>query len=395
MDSGQASHAALRVLLAFDSFKGSLSATEACRASAALLRERFGDRVLVTEMPLADGGEGSLELLRMREQLDAVVVRTVDAIGRPHEAEYLLNRVGRTAYIEVARVIGLPAVSDVRLRPLEASSYGVGRVVANALDQGAQRIVVFLGGSATTDGGAGLVTALGAKLLDENGVALGPGGGALLSLSEVDLSGLRADASAAKWEFVVDVLAPLTGPTGAALSYSPQKGARTDEAAGLETALTHAATLLEGLSSSQLRDRRGMGAAGGMQLFPTALFQTQTTPGGPFLAHETGALAALERSDLVVTGEGRFDAQSLDGKVVGTLVEAVELLRSRPPIVVVTGDSRAAAHLREAGALEGIAGAFGIAESAADLAGLQADAAGLISRRVADVVSVALATGAR
>jgi glycerate kinase len=392
MPARQAERPALRVLVAFDSFKGSITATEACRASATLLAERFGTRVSVAATPLADGGEGSLELLRTRDRSTTVTVAGVDAIGRPRSVEYLMNDADRVAYIEVAQAVGLPEVSDVALRPLEASSYGVGIVVDDALDRGARRIVLFLGGSATSDGGAGILEALGARLLDAQGMQLARGGGPLQHLSRIDLSGLRPEARTVEWEFVVDVMAPLLGPTGAAQRYSPQKGADPAQVAHLEHALDHAATLLEGLAGSELRDRTGMGAAGGMQLFPAAVFSAETTAGGPFLADETGALAALANADLVFTGEGRFDAQSLDGKVVGTLVRAAEAVHPRPAIIVVAGDVREASQLRATGALEGIAGVFGIAESAADLGELQADAAGLVSRRVADLVSVVLAT---
>lgn len=381
---------ALRVLLAFDSFKGSMTAAEACRASATLLAERFGDRVEVTSKPLADGGEGSLELLQAQGQVEAITVQAVDAIGRPRSVEYLFDNARRIAYIEVARAVGLPAVFDVALRPLAASSYGAGLVVADALDRGATRLVIFLGGSATSDGGSGMLEALGARLVDASGQALERGGGALVDFAEVDATQLHSAAFAAEWEFVADVRAPLLGPTGAAQSYAPQKGASPDQVARLERALDHTSALLEGRTGRDLRDRAGAGAAGGMQLFPAAFFSVEMVAGGPFLMAETGASAALENADVVFTGEGRFDAQSLDGKVVGTLVEVAQAAPNHPAIIVVAGDTREAVRLHGAGALDGIAGVFGIAESAADLADLQADAAGLVARRVAELVSVVL-----
>ncbi|WP_218161796.1 glycerate kinase, partial [Microbacterium sp. AR7-10] len=386
---------ALRVLLAFDSFKGSMTATEACRASATLLAERFGERVEVTSKPLADGGEGSLELLQAQDQVAAVTVQAVDAIGRPRSVEYLLDDTRRIAYIEVAEVVGLPAVSNVELRSLAASSYGAGLVVADALNRGAERLMIFLGGSATSDGGSGILEALGARLLDASGQSLGRGGGALVDLAEVDATRLLPSALAAEWVFVADVKAPLLGPTGAAQRYSPQKGAGPDQVAHLERALDHASALLERRTGRNLRARAGGGAAGGMQLFPAAFCSVEVVAGGLLLAAETGASSALENVDVVFTGEGRFDAQSLDGKVVGTLLEMAQLLPNRPPIVVIAGDTRAAAHLRSSGRLEGIAGVFGIAESAAELSELQADAAGLLARHVAELVSVMLLTGSR
>lgn len=417
-----AAPAPLRVLLAFDSFKGSLGAAEACAAAAGALRERFGARVAPIERPLADGGEGSLELLRERGGLEEVAVSTVDAIGRPLEAAYLRDPERRTAYIEVARAIGLPGVADAPLRPLDASSYGAGVLVADALGRGAERLVVFLGGSATTDGGAGIAAALGARLRDGAGAELPRGGGALADLAEVDWSGVTAAALAAEWTFVADVDAPLLGPTGAAHGYAPQKGADPAQVAVLEAALDHASALLEraaGVAPGTLRDRAGAGAAGGMALLPAALAaagtgSTRMLGGGPFLAAETGALAALETADLVLTGEGRFDAQSLDGKVVGTLALAARVQPHRPPVVVIAGDVSAAAGLRRAAAdaddtssdpdsgadagradpMAGIAAVFGIAEGPAALDDLRADAAGLLGRRAAEAVGLVLAARA-
>jgi len=380
----------LRVLLAFDSFKGSLTATDACAAAASRIRHRFGDDVAVTSIPLADGGEGSLELLHERRGLAPVVVDSVDAIGRPIEVEYLIDVEGRAAYIEVARVVGLPAIPVEARRPLTASSFGVGLVVADAIRRGAERLVVFLGGSATTDGGAGILTALGARLLDAEGQDLPPGGSGLQQLDRVDVSGLLPGVDGTRWTFVADVEAPLLGPTGAALNYSPQKGATPAEAEALERALAHAADVLEAASERDLRSRPGSGAAGGMQMFPATLFDAEMIPGGPFLAREFGVVQELERTDLVITGEGRFDAQSLDGKVVGTLANAVAASARRPALVVVAGDVTEAERLRDSGGLAAVAGVFSIAESAATLAELQADVAELLARRVAEIVSVVL-----
>lgn len=379
------------MLLAFDSFKGSLTATEACSASAELLEARFGDRVRVVSIPLADGGEGSLELLRRGRKLVARSVPAVDAIGRPCVAEYLYSEDERVAYIEVAKVIGLPEVSDVELRPLQASSFGAGLLVADALAQGAERLVVFLGGSATTDGGAGMWSALGARLLDRDGVELQLGGGALATLAAVDIAEVAPSALAAEWVFVADVNAPLLGPTGAAQSYSPQKGADAVQVVVLEEALDHASVVLEERTGRELRTASGAGAAGGMQLFISAFCATEMLAGGPFLAAETGAIAALVDADVVVTGEGRFDAQSLDGKVVGTLAMAAAQLPTPPAIVVVAGDVREARTLRKSGKLGDIDAVFGIADSAAELAELQSQAATLVAECVAEAISLTLA----
>lgn len=376
----------LRVLLAFDSFKGSLSATEACAAVAEALAERWPDRVETTIRPMADGGEGSLELLRLRCGLDAVMADAVDAVGRPLRAEYLLDPSRDTAYIEVASAAGLPQVSDLPLRPLEASSYGVGLLARHALERGARRIVLFLGGSACSDGGAGLLRALGARPTDASGEELTLGGGALAELHDVDASGIILEALLAEWSFVSDIRAPLLGPRGAARCYAPQKGATPGDVERLERALARAAEVLSALTGDPVGDEEGHGAAGGMAVFPSALLRTRMVPGGPFLAEELGVAAAVGCADLVLTGEGRFDRQSVDGKVVGTLAALAAGVEPAPPVIVLAGDvSRAP----DPGS--GVTAAFALADGPAGLQELQERAAELLGALAVNVVAAVLA----
>lgn len=376
----------LRVLLAFDSFKGSISASEACAAVAEALSAKWPDRVMPVELPMADGGEGSLELLQRRMGLRATSADTVDALGRPTRADYLYDERSATAYIEVARAAGLPQVSDVPLQPLEASSYGVGLIAADALARGARRLVVFLGGSASSDAGSGLVSALGCRMLDGAGAEVPAGGGALADLHRLDTSGVSPEALGADWIFVSDIRAPLLGPRGAARSYSPQKGATPEQVELLETAHAHVARVLSRETGREIGGEEGHGAAGGMPVLPSACLRTRMVPGGPFLAEELGLVEALREADLVLTGEGRFDDQSIDGKVVGTVGASAARCSPPPPVIVLAGDVSRAPELTA-----GLTACFALADGPATLGESQERAGALLAALGTEVVATVLA----
>lgn len=377
----------LRVLLAFDSFKGSLTAAEACAAAAEALKARFGELVELREVPLADGGEGSLALLERHLNVERHTVETTDAIGRPTRASFLLDPRARVAFVEVAQAAGLPNVSDVPLQPLTASSFGVGTMVRHALHAGAEEIVLMLGGSATTDGGAGLMAALGLELLDARGERLPPGGGALHALSEVATAALMPEAAAAKWICVSDVSATLTGPEGPAFRFAPQKGANPEQTRILDRALHTARDVLERATGRRLGRAPGSGAAGGMALFPSAFAEVSFVPGGRYLAGQLGLTRLLEETDLVITGEGSFDAQSLSGKVVGTLAELAGEAGGRPPVAVVAGR----VDIANSTLPDPICAALSIADGPATLDDLRLRAAQLVGARATDAVALFLA----
>lgn len=374
----------LRVVLAFDSFKGSLGATEACEAAAKALEDRFGSRVRTVLVPMADGGEGSLTLISRKFGLETITADTVDAIGRPIQGHYLVDEKRRTAYIEVAQAAGLPQVSDVPLRPLQASSYGVGLLIVDALRHGAVELNLFLGGSATTDGGAGIITALGGRLLGADGSELSLGGGALEYLDRVETDGILPSAYSARWSFITDVSAPLTGFKGAARQYSPQKGAQSTEVDSLERGLDRLTSVLEDHHEFGNRNLAGIGSAGGMAALPAALFQTAFQRGGMFFAAQLGLPDALQAADLIITGEGSFDEQSLEGKVVGTVAELASQNNRQIPVVVIAGDVSGAPVIHT----NGLSAVFSISEGAASLVEMQRHAPSLLSRKVVEVVSL-------
>ncbi len=372
---------ALRAVVAFDAFKGSLTAAEACDAAARGIRSvRPGAEVVL--VPMADGGEGSLDALLARGG-EEVVTETVDAIGRPTRARWALE--GSHAVIELAQAAGLPQVEDAPLQPLRASTAGLGRVVLDALDRGADEITLLLGGSATTDGGAGLLAAIGVRLTDASGALVGPGGGGLRSLAHLDASGLDARARAATWRFVTDVDAPLTGPRGAAAVFGPQKGAGADDVALLDAALDRLARVGAAaldVPLATIADVPGAGAAGGVASVLRALTGGSIVAGGDWFAGLAGLDEAVASAELVLTGEGRFDAQSAGGKVV-SVVHATAL-RHDVPLCVLAGAVDAAA--AEAMGVP----AFSLAAGPASLAELQQGAAGLLEAAAASVVRLAL-----
>jgi len=317
----------VRVVVAPDSFKGTLGAAAAAEALAEGWRaERPDDEVLT--LPLADGGEGTLDALGHDLPDDCWRSAPVSGPdGRPVDAAWLLLPDG-TAVVEMARAAGLPLLE--RPDPLHATTRGLGELLAAAVaDPGVQRVMLTLGGSATTDGGTGALAALGARFLDAEGADLPPGGGALARLARVDLAGLTPPPPGGV-QCLVDVTAPLLGPLGAAGQFGPQKGASPEQVAQLDAALERLSDLLGGD-----REAPGAGAAGGTAYGFAVAWGAQFVSGAQAVAAAAGLDEALAGAALVVTGEGQFDAQSLRGKVVGDLVDRAG--RAGVPVSVVAG----------------------------------------------------------
>ncbi|KAB1913008.1 glycerate kinase [Micromonospora sp. AMSO31t] len=316
----------MRVVVAPDSFKGSVAAGDAARALArGWLAHRPGDDVRL--LPLADGGEGTVDAFAAAlpdAERRTTVVPGPD--GRPVDAAWLLLP-DRTAVLELAQSSGLPLLASPDA--LGAHTYGLGVVARAALDAGATRLVIGLGGSASTDGGTGALRALGLRLHDDQGRELPLGGAALAELARLDTTGL-APPPPGGVHLLVDVTAPLTGPAGAAATYGPQKGAGPEAVALLDAALGRFAGLAGGAP-----DQPGAGAAGGTAYGLAALWDARIAPGAATIATLVGLGDALAGADLVLTGEGRFDDTSLTGKVVGSLLDAAAA--AGVPVAVAAG----------------------------------------------------------
>ncbi|NLC36915.1 MAG: glycerate kinase, partial [Alcaligenaceae bacterium] len=302
----------MRVVVAPDSYKESLSAAEVAAAMAHGVRQAAPQAEILC-VPMADGGEGSLAAVLAATSGQRRQARVQDANGSPCEAAW--GWLGdATAFIEMAEAAGLERIALAQRQPLQASTYGVGQLVLEALNAGARRIVLGLGGSATTDGGAGLLQALGAQLLDAHGAELPPGGAALKQLAHIDLSRLDARLADIQFEIAVDVDNPLCGERGAAAIFGPQKGATAHDVQLLDQALAHFAAVCHEKTGKDPSRLPGTGSAGGLGFAIKSFFQAEFRPGVELIAKLARLDDALRGADLVFTGEGRMDRQTLLGK---------------------------------------------------------------------------------
>lgn len=305
---------ARRVLVAADKFKGSLTAVEVAERVTAGLRRVVPD-VRVEALPVADGGDGTVAAA-VAAGFERREVRVAGPLGDEVTAAYALRE--GTAVVEMAEASGLQRLPEGVLAPLTSSTYGSGEVLRAALDAGARTIVFGVGGSATTDGGAGMLAALGARFLDADGEPVAPGGGGLAALASADLTGLDPRLADVELVLASDVDNPLTGPKGAPAVYGPQKGASPDDVTALDAALAHFAKVLEqtegvGARAAEYAASPGAGAAGGIG-FGAMLLGARFRPGIEVMLDVLGFAPALERADLVITGEGSLDEQTLHGK---------------------------------------------------------------------------------
>ncbi|MFP8884065.1 glycerate kinase [Streptomyces mangrovi] len=323
-----------RVLIAADKFKGSLTAAQVAEHTAAGIR-RARPGTGVEALPVADGGDGTVDAA-VAAGFALRQTAVTGPLGKAVTASYALR--GDTAVVEMAQASGLQKMPEGVLAPLSATTYGTGELLLAALEAGARTVVLGVGGSATTDGGAGMLTALGARLLDAGGNPLQPGGGPLRHLATADLSGLDPRLKDIEIVLASDVDNPLTGPHGAAAVYGPQKGAREADVEFLDSALAHYARVLEtvlGPRAARLARRPGAGAAGGVGYAALAALDASFRPGIEVLLDVLGFADALERADLVITGEGSLDAQTLRGKAPAGVAAAAR--RAGRPVVAVCG----------------------------------------------------------
>ncbi|MFF9216653.1 glycerate kinase [Streptomyces viridosporus] len=303
---------ARRVLVAADKFKGSLTAVEVAERVTAGLRRVVPD-LAVEALPVADGGDGTVAAA-VAAGFARREVRVAGPLGDEVTAAYALR--GDTAVVEMAEASGLQRLPAGVFAPLTASTYGSGELLRAALDAGARTLVFGVGGSATTDGGAGMLAALGARFLKADGEPVAPGGGGLAELASADLSGLDPRLGEVELILASDVDNPLTGPQGAPAVYGPQKGASPEEVERLDAALAHFAKVLEGSvgpRATAYAASPGAGAAGGIG-YGALLLGAAFRPGIEVMLDVLGFAPALERADLVVTGEGSLDRQTLHGK---------------------------------------------------------------------------------
>ncbi len=366
------------VVVAPDKFKGTLTAPQvAASVAAGLARARPG--LATVQVPIADGGEGTVDAA------EAAGYRRVEMgvrgpTGLATTAAFAVSE--GTAIIESAQACGLSRLPDGIPAPLTASSRGVGELILTAIRMRAKRIVLGLGGVASTDGGAGLVTALGARLLDESGSQLPPGGAALARLHRIDLSQLK-DLSGTEVIAATDVDNPLLGPSGAAVVYAPQKGATAGDVICLEDGLTRWADVAEETLGRVSRQERGAGAAGGLGFATLAFLGATIRPGIELMLDMLSFASHLSGARLVITGEGALDQQTLHGKAPVGVARAAAAVAPDLPVVAVAGVcSLTASQLGSVG----ISGAYALADIEPDLDRCR-DQAGPLLEEVAGLVA--------
>lgn len=336
----------MRILLAPDKFKGSLTASQVCdHVAAGVLRP--GPGAVLSRALVADGGDGTLDAA-LAAGFAPVPVRAHGPTGEPADA--VIGVRGTVAVVELATVSGRGQLPGGRLEPLLPSSTGVGDLLRAALDAGCREVVLGIGGSACTDAGAGMLQALGARLLADDGTDVGPGGAGLARVARVGLDGLDPRLAGLHVVPATDVDNPLTGPAGAAAVYGPQKGATSSDVADLDAAAGRFATLVDAARPLRMgaADLAGAGAAGGVGFAALAVLGADRRPGIDVVLELAGVEALVAQADLVVTGEGSLDAQTLQGKAVSGVAAAAR--QAGVSCVAVCGQNTLdAATLRRAG----------------------------------------------
>lgn len=376
----------MNLLICPDSYKDALSARDAARAIAEGAR-RVDPAIGIDECPLADGGEGSLDALLASTGAERRIATVQDALGRSCEAAWGWHPESRTAYVELAEASGLQALTREERTALHSTTHGVGELIRAALDSGAQRLLVTLGGSATNDGGAGMLVALGARLLDAQGKPLPPGGAALEQLAHLDLSELDPRLADIEVEAAVDVDNPLLGERGASAIFGPQKGASPADVARLDAALCHFADHASQLLNEDHREQPGTGAAGGMGFAVATFLRGRLRPGIEMIMEQANMEQRLAKADLVITGEGQLDGQSLSGKTPIGVSRAASARHL--PVIVLAGRM---APGWQAALQEGVSAAFALADGPMDLDEALSRCAELLSDRTENLVRTIYAT---
>lgn len=363
----------MHILVACDSFKDALDATSVCRAIATGLK-RAHPHATIQEMPLSDGGEGLLDVLRGPLNLSTVETASHDPLGRPITGRYGLSGDGKTCVVEMAEASGLQRLTLAERDPLRATTFGTGELLADARARGATKAVLAIGGSATNDGGIGAAAALGWQFLDANGKPLPPDGGHLHGIARI----VPAPAPFASMEVLCDVTNPLFGPHGAAWIYGRQKGGTDATLPGLDDGLKHLASVVAAQLGRDVAQAPGAGAAGGLGYGAMVFFGATLRRGIEVVLDLTGFDEAAARADLIITGEGHLDGQSAQGK----LIQGVCARARGKRVIALAG--KLSATPDDIAAI-GLAGAFSINREQRPLAEMLAATAANLERTAAEL----------
>jgi glycerate kinase len=375
----------LKIVVAPNALKGSLGSVAAAQAMSAGVR-LAAPAAEIVQLPVADGGDGLLEVLGTGEGLERIPCRVTGPLGSPVDCALLYAADRRLAIIEMAAAAGLALLPSSGLDPMQATTFGVGELLRVALDHGARRIILGIGGSATSDGGTGLARALGGRFLDAHGKELPGNAAALQHIKRIDLEQLDPRLAQAHIDVICDVDNPLLGAAGAARVFSPQKGASPGQVEAIEAGLENLAHLVEQQLGRDIRNLRGGGAAGGLGAGLVVFLQAALRPGAELVLELTGLEAALDGASLVLTAEGRLDSQTAHGKAPA----AVARLASRHGIPCIALAGSLGPNLQALQAA-GITACFSLCPGPLDLDAAMQQAAPLLTRACEQAVRCFLA----
>ncbi|GHA53907.1 glycerate kinase [Photobacterium aphoticum] len=377
----------MKIIIAPDSYKESLTAMEVATAIETGFRHVLPDAQYI-KLPMADGGEGTVQSL-----VDAtgghIVAHTVTGpLGQPVDGFYGLMGDGKTAVIEMAAASGIHLVTPEQRNPLITTTFGTGELIRAVLDQGVEHIIIGIGGSATNDGGIGMAQALGFKLLDAEGQPLGFGGGELARLATIDTSNIDPRLAQVKLEVACDVDNPLCGPKGASHVFGPQKGATPEMVAQLDANLSHYADIIQAQLGSDVKNKPGAGAAGGLGAALMGLLNAELRPGIEIVMDAVDLSSIVADADLVITGEGRIDSQTIHGKTPIGVARTAK--RFNVPVIGIAGCLSTDCHVVHE---HGIDAVFSVVPRSVSLAEALRDAAEnveLTARNVAAMLQITL-----
>lgn len=336
----------MKIIIAIDSFKGSLTSLEAGQAAQESIRQRFPE--CQTEIiGIADGGEGMLSVMQNVLGGNTHTIRAHHPLKKVIETSYGISTDGTTAFIEMAAISGLPLIDKEQRNPMKATTYGTGELIKDALEKGCTRFIIGIGGSATNDAGTGMLQALGFRFLDSNGNLLGQGGKILEKIAQVETQGVHPSLKNAHFIVACDVQNPFFGPEGAAFVYARQKGADDLMIADLDKGLRSFAHVIQETTGKDIAHIPGSGAAGGMGGGMMAFLDAELKSGADLLLEISQFEERIADADLIITGEGRIDRQSLMGKIPGKILEAG--IRKGIPVIAIAGCVEDEELLKEAG----------------------------------------------
>ncbi|MDD2960672.1 MAG: glycerate kinase [Muribaculaceae bacterium] len=335
-----------KIILAFDSFKGSLSSEKLSQAATEAIISEIPDCNVIA-LPIADGGEGTTVSISSALKAHEVVCHVSNPIMKPIVVPYAITKDGKTAIMEMAAASGLPLLSKNYRNPLKTTTYGTGQLIADAISKGCTTIILGIGGSATNDGAIGLLSALGVKFYDTDGKELAPIGENLLKINDFDATALVKIKQKVKFIVACDVNNPLYGENGAAYIYAPQKGASKEDVIILDAGLKNYAEVIARKLGKDISNEHGAGAAGGMGGGLLAFLDAELKSGIDTILDIVDFDEQLQECDLVITGEGKIDAQTGMGKALGGILSRSE--RKNVPVVVVAGAVDGVKNLNEQG----------------------------------------------